>query len=335
MGKLIEVAVPDIGDFTDVPVIELLVADGDTVDKDQALIVLESDKSTMEVPAPAAGVVRGLKVRVGGKVSRGDAICELETASSGAGGEARGDGTSGPEKPAAAMPAAAASADPAPKGESPHESDGGTPDAAPLSTSGTVAHAGPATRKFARELGVDLSRVKGSGPKGRVVIEDVQQHVKAQMTAPGAAAGAAPATAGIPPIPAQDFSKFGPVDRLCQNAAHAGLQEPVNFVGHRMGGHSVDRRRLIWPVLLANDLCGGDAVQYGHGNVGQDEVERLLLRMVHALQPVDGFRDAMSFRKKHVFQHDTVDLVVFDDQDTPTFGVMVVGSCRGFASLVL
>ena len=188
MGKLIEVAVPDIGDFTDVPVIELLVADGDTVDKDQALIVLESDKSTMEVPAPAAGVVRGLKVKVGGKVSRGDAICELETASSGAGGEARGDGTSGPEKPAAAMPAAAASADPAPKGESPHESDGGTPDAAPLSTSGTVAHAGPATRKFARELGVDLSRVKGSGPKGRVVIEDVQQHVKAQMTGPGSTA---------------------------------------------------------------------------------------------------------------------------------------------------
>ncbi len=209
----IPVTVPDIGDFTEVPVIELLVAEGDTVDQDQALIVLESDKSTMEVPAPQAGVVRGLKAKVGDKLSKGDAICELETKSSGDGGEAGGDETSGPEQPAPVTPASVTPADSAPTDAAPRETDRLSSHSSPPSaTSGAAAHAGPATRKFARELGVDLSRVKGSGPKGRVVIEDVQQHVKAQMTAPGAAAGAAPATAGIPPIPAQDFSKFGPVE---------------------------------------------------------------------------------------------------------------------------
>ncbi|TDU28806.1 pyruvate dehydrogenase E2 component (dihydrolipoamide acetyltransferase) [Panacagrimonas perspica] len=197
------VTVPDIGDFQGVPIIELLVKDGDTVEKDQALMVLESDKSTMEVPSPGAGTIRGLKVKVGDKVSKGDALLSLE----GAGGapavaapaKAQGETLAAPaaEKPADAQPAAPVAA---------------TAEAAV--PAGANVHAGPATRKFARELGVDLSKVVGSGPKNRVQIEDVQRFVKQQMTAPAAAApGAAPTGgAGIPPVPAQDFSLYGEIE---------------------------------------------------------------------------------------------------------------------------
>lgn len=199
----VAVTVPDIGDYKGVPIIELLVKDGDTVTQDQALMVLESEKSTMEVPAPNAGTVRGLKVKVGDKVSKGDALLELESA--------RG---------ATTTPAAPASA-PAPSEVKPAEpASNAKPVAAPAvlepppASAGTNAHAGPATRKFARQLGVDLSKVGGSGPKGRVLIEDVQKFVKQQMSAapaavatPGGAAGA-----GIPPIPAQDFSLYGDIE---------------------------------------------------------------------------------------------------------------------------
>jgi pyruvate dehydrogenase E2 component (dihydrolipoamide acetyltransferase) len=202
------VTVPDIGDFKGVPIIELLVKDGDTVEKDQALMVLESDKSTMEVPSPGAGTVRGLKVKVGDKVSKGDALLSLE----GAGGA-----------PASAAPANAENESPkAPAADKPAKSADARPASAPTATAapestapaGTNAHAGPATRKFARELGVDLSKVTGSGPKNRVQIEDVQRFVKQQMTSPPASApGAAPAGgAGIPPVPAQDFSLYGEIE---------------------------------------------------------------------------------------------------------------------------
>src|SRR5436190_2067789 len=138
-GK-IDAKVPDIGDYEGVPVIEVLVKDGDRVEKDAPLIVLESEKATMEVPAPAAGVVRGLKPKVGDKVSQGDLVCALEGAA---------------EIPAEATPTAAPAtksvAAPAPVAAAP---------APPLG--GTAAHAGPATRKFARELGADLSKVPGT-----------------------------------------------------------------------------------------------------------------------------------------------------------------------------
>ncbi|TAJ54753.1 MAG: dihydrolipoyllysine-residue acetyltransferase [Nevskiaceae bacterium] len=210
------VTVPDLGSFKDVPVIEVLVADGASVEKDAALLVLESDKSTMEVPAPAAGTVRGLKVKAGDKLNVGDFICELEGASGpavSAGspsknvpsplvGEGRGEGATEAGRPQAPPP------------PQPSPASGGGSASAATTPAGDAAHAGPATRKFARELGVDLSQVKGSGAKGRVTIEDVQAHVKARMSAaPTATAAVVSGGSGIPPIPAQDFSQYGPIER--------------------------------------------------------------------------------------------------------------------------
>ena len=193
----IAVTVPDIGDFKDVPVIELFVKDGDKVQKDAPLLTLESDKATMEVPAPAAGVVRNLKVKIGDRVSKGLPVCTLESADAGV------------PVPASAAPATPASPPPA-----------STPAAAPraadapvvVSPSDGLPHASPSVRKFARELGVDLSRVTGSGLNGRITRDDVQAHVKRALASPPAASGAVAAGGGIPPIPAVDFAQFGEVE---------------------------------------------------------------------------------------------------------------------------
>jgi len=190
------VTVPDIGDYQDIPVIEVLVKDGDVVEKDAPLIVLESEKATMEVPAPAAGTVRGMKVKAGAKVSKGTAICTLELA----GGAAIAP---------AAVPAAEPARTPAP---APYQREKGPEAASPPwvgQAGGQVPHASPAVRKLAREFGVDLSRVQGTGPKGRISAEDVQGFTKKALAgaAPGAVGGA-----GIPPIPAVDFSQWGEIE---------------------------------------------------------------------------------------------------------------------------
>ena len=197
VGKL-DVTIPDIGDYHDVPVIELLVKDGDSIDKDAPLLVLESDKATLEVPAPASGVVQGLKLKVGDKVSQGAAVCTLIGAAA----------------PAAAP---AAAAEPAPATPAPKPVQAMVSDAAPLTPppvakrDAGVPYAGPATRKFARELGVDLSQVQGSAARGRIVVEDVQNFVKQRM-ASGAAAAPASSGSGIPAIPPVDFAQFGEVE---------------------------------------------------------------------------------------------------------------------------
>jgi len=201
----VTVTIPDIGDFTGIPVIEVLVGNGDQVEKEQPILVLESDKATMEVPAPAAGTISGFKLKVGDKVSKGDTVCTL----TGVAGAA-------PAPVPAATPAAAASATaPAPVA-APAAS---APVETPMQASGKpgeLPHAGPATRKFARELGVDLAKVRGTGAKDRITIEDVQSFVKTSLktaAAPAPAAAAAPSGgAGIPPIPAVDFSRFGAIE---------------------------------------------------------------------------------------------------------------------------
>ncbi|MFT4045123.1 MAG: dihydrolipoyllysine-residue acetyltransferase [Solimonas sp.] len=202
---LVEVTIPDIGNYHDVPVIELLVKDGDSIEKDTILLVLESDKSTLEVPAPASGTVQGLKLKVGDKVSQGTPVCTLVGARA---------------TTPAAVPAPAANpppATPAPKAVQAVVTDAApAPLPAKASSDGSqVPYAGPATRKFARELGVDLAQVKGSGTRGRIVIEDVQAFVKQRLAqpVPVATAAAAPSGgAGIPPIPAVDFSQFGAIE---------------------------------------------------------------------------------------------------------------------------
>ena len=209
MAGSIEVKVPDIGDFKEVGVIEVLVAPGDRVEKEGSLITVESDKATMEIPSPVAGVVKELRIKVGDKVAEGSLIMILDEAAGGI-----------PAPAAAAKPAAAPVvvapfpvAAPAPVDSRPVAK----PDPVPLEPQDlTVSkpHASPSIRMFARELGVDLHKVKGTGLKGRVTREDVQAFVK------GALATARPVTApaggglpfNLPEMPNIDFAKFGPVE---------------------------------------------------------------------------------------------------------------------------
>ena len=215
----IEVKVPDIGDFKDVPVIELLVKPGDTVKKDDSLVTLESDKATMEVPAPQAGTVKELRVKIGDRVSEGTAILVLE------GGEAKPAAPPAPAQKATPSPAPAAPAPsrpapaPAPAVSAPAVA---APAAAPLPSvdrpAGSVpAHASPGVRRFARELGVDLGRVTGTGPKARILKEDIQNFVKQSLAGGSASSGARGgggglADLGLPAWPKVDFAKYGPIE---------------------------------------------------------------------------------------------------------------------------
>lgn len=215
-GGRVEVKVPDIGDFKDVAVIEVLVKPGDTVKVEQSLITVESDKASMEIPSSAAGVVKELKVKLGDKVNIGDLVAVLE-------GQA---GATAPSPAAAAQPAAPESYAPAPAPAAQAPTERTVPTAAlpphePSAPTGQLPHASPSVRKFARELGVPLEEVKGTGPKGRILQEDVQAFTKAVMrgeattkAASGKGAGAGGGEAlGLLPWPKVDFAKFGPVER--------------------------------------------------------------------------------------------------------------------------
>jgi pyruvate dehydrogenase E2 component (dihydrolipoamide acetyltransferase) len=189
----IEVTVPDIGDFDNVPVVGILVSVGDSVAAEDPLVELESDKATMEVPSPSAGVVREIKVAEGDSVSKGSLILILDAAGA---GDAPAPAAAPATTPAAAAPApTAAAAAPAPV------TDAGF----------GKAHASPSIRAFARTLDIDISKVNGTGRKGRILREDVTKYLKS-MSAPAGAAGGAQGGMGIPPIPVVDFSKFGPVE---------------------------------------------------------------------------------------------------------------------------
>ncbi|MFZ6712240.1 dihydrolipoyllysine-residue acetyltransferase [Undibacterium sp. TC9W] len=207
----VEVKVPDIGDFKEVEVIELMVKVGDIIKVDQSLITVESDKASMEIPSSHAGVVTEIKVKVGDKVAEGSLLVVVDAAANAAAAPVPAAATAAAPAPAAATPAPAAPAPaPAPVAAAPVAP-------APVATaSAGKAHASPSIRKFARELGVDLSRVAGSGQKGRITQEDVQNFVKGIMAGSTAvAAVSAPAKNGsgvgldVLPWPSLDFSKFG------------------------------------------------------------------------------------------------------------------------------
>jgi pyruvate dehydrogenase E2 component (dihydrolipoamide acetyltransferase) len=220
----VEVHVPDIGDFKDVAVIEVLVKPGDTIKAEQSLITVESDKASMEIPSSAAGTLKELKVKIGDKVNIGDLIAVLE-------GAAAAPAQAAPAQPAAPAPAAApATAAPASAPASaPAERTSPTaalPPHEPTAPAGNLPHASPSVRKFARELGVPLEEVKGSGPKGRITQEDVQAFTKQVMAGDKqtkAAAAKAPAgggggeALGLLPWPKVDFAKFGPIERKDQS----------------------------------------------------------------------------------------------------------------------
>jgi len=203
-----DIHVPDIGSSGKAKIIEVLVKVGDTVEADQSLITLESDKASMEIPSPAAGVVEEVLCKLEDEVGTGDLIFKLKVAGAAPAAAPAPAAAAAPAKaeaaPAAAPAAAASAAAPAPVAT------------APAAGSNAKVHAGPAVRQLAREFGVDLGAVAATGPHGRILKEDVQVYVKAMMQKASAAPAAAGATggAGIPPIPAVDFSKFGEVEEV-------------------------------------------------------------------------------------------------------------------------
>ncbi|WP_079203378.1 dihydrolipoyllysine-residue acetyltransferase [Pseudomonas sp. CC6-YY-74] len=211
-----DIHVPDIGSAGKAKVIEILVKAGDTVEADQSLITLESDKASMEIPSPVAGVVESVEVKLDADVGTGDLILKLKVA--------------GAAAPAAPAPTAAqtaevhktpAGADPAIAAEvnaiAKLAAAAASVTAAPRSD-GAKVHAGPAVRQLAREMGAELTAITGSGPKGRVIKEDVQAYVKAMLQkakeAPAGATAGATSGAGIPPIPVVDFSRFGEIEEV-------------------------------------------------------------------------------------------------------------------------
>jgi len=215
----IEVKVPDIGDFTDVPVIEVLVKPGDTVKAEDSLVTLESDKATMDVPAPAAGVIKSLGVKVGDKVSEGHLILTLEEAA-GAAAPAQAEPAAKAAQPTTPPSAPAAGAPPKPPTAAPAAP--APPAQATVAPSAPIddaafrkAHASPSVRAHARALGVDLSQIKGTGPIGRILQQDLENYVKQVMSGAkvaSAVAGAGGAALGLLPWPQIDFTKFGPVE---------------------------------------------------------------------------------------------------------------------------
>jgi pyruvate dehydrogenase E2 component (dihydrolipoamide acetyltransferase) len=209
MSKLIEIHVPDIGDYSDVPVIEVLVKVGDMIEKEQSVVTLESDKATMDVPSSHAGLVKEIKVKVGDLISEGALVLVIESS------ETAAASAPAPQAAPAIAPVPVSTPTPAP-----------TPVAAPTApvsqampmVAGTdLSHASPTVRKYARELGVNVALVKGSGPKGRITQEDVQAFVKGVMS--GATPTASSKSGGnlggldLLPWPTVDFTKFGAIER--------------------------------------------------------------------------------------------------------------------------
>ncbi|PRY07593.1 dihydrolipoyllysine-residue acetyltransferase [Paraburkholderia sp. BL25I1N1] len=241
-GGLQEVKVPDIGDYKDIPVIEVAVKVGDRVEKEQSLVTLESDKATMDVPSSASGVVKEVKVKVGDTVSEGSVIVVVEAEGGAAAApapapkqavEKPSDAPAAPS-PAPAAPSALAQAPVIPAGE------GGARHA---------SHASPSVRKFARELGVDVTQVQGTGPKNRITQADVTAFIKGVMTGQRAApaGAAAPAAAGgggelnLLPWPKVDFTKFGPVD-----------PKPLSRI-KKISGANLHRNWVMIPHVTNND----------------------------------------------------------------------------------
>jgi pyruvate dehydrogenase E2 component (dihydrolipoamide acetyltransferase) len=238
--SIIEVKVPDIGGFKDVPVIEVLVKPGDTVKPEDSLLTLESDKATMDVPSPAAGKVKEVRIKAGDKVSEGSLVLILEA----------GDAAAAAKPAPAAQPAA-----PAPQPPSPSRAEreaSSAPRAAeippsPPSTKGGVvdeagfarAHASPSVRLFARELGVDLARVKGTGPKERVLREDVQSYVKGELSR--ARSGEGGTGLNLLPLPQVDFARFGPV-----------TTQPLSRI-RKLTGANLHRNWVTIPHVTQND----------------------------------------------------------------------------------
>jgi pyruvate dehydrogenase E2 component (dihydrolipoamide acetyltransferase) len=265
-GASVEVKVPDIGDFDSVDVIEVLVKEGDTVAKDQSLITLESDKASMEIPSSDAGVIETLLVKVGDKVSEGSVIARVKTSGSAQPTPAKAQvpSASPVAPPVAASAAAAPPATPSPSSAAREPAkDIGTPVAG-------LPHASPSVRQFARELGVDLTKVPGSAAKGRITREDIQIFVKAALAgkAPGAPAAAAKpgmAALNLLPWPSLDFSKFGATETVAlsriKKISGPNLARNWAMIPHVTQFDEADVTELEAFRRSTNDSLGKDGVK--------------------------------------------------------------------------
>jgi pyruvate dehydrogenase E2 component (dihydrolipoamide acetyltransferase) len=275
MSDLKPAIVPDIGNYKDVPVIEILVQIGDAVKKDQGLLTLESDKATMEVPAPFNGIVRELKVKLGDRVGEGAVVAIIEAAAL------------APTASAAALPKAT----PAPVTI-------GTPAAAPapaavsapavalpvlappapeIATDSALAHASPGVRLFARELGVNLAKVsKGSGRKGRITKEDVQAYVKATLAAPAAMQASISGGLGLQllPWPVVDFAKFGPVE-----------VKPLSRI-NKIAGQNLARNWAMIPHVTQNDAADVTDMEAFRKKLGEENKDLKLTPLVFMIKAV-------------------------------------------------
>ena len=216
-SKIVEIGVPDMGDFKDVSVIDVLVKPGERVEKDTSLITIESEKASMDVPTSSAGVVKELRVKIGDKISKGSIIVTLDA--------------DAPEPALAPTPKAA----PAPA-EAPAPGEAPVAEEAPASRAATNVHASPSLRRLAREFGVELHRVRASGPNGRITRDDVQAFVKAALHDGAGANGFS-----VAPWPHVDFAKFGPVER-----------QPLSRI-KRLSGPALHRNWVMIPHVTQND----------------------------------------------------------------------------------
>ncbi|HJU09037.1 MAG TPA: dihydrolipoyllysine-residue acetyltransferase [Rhodanobacteraceae bacterium] len=295
MADISEATVPDIGDFTDVPVIEVLVKPGDRVEKDQGLVTLESAKATMEVPAPFAGTVREVKVKENDTVSQGSVIALIEA------GDQKGASkpAASAEKPTASItesapkkspppegpskaPAEKAEATPVPKSGKPEDRDESGPRSPPVPfDADTVApdkvpYASPAVRAFARELGVDLARVRGSARNGRITKEDVQAFVKSALA--GGAASQAVAAAGgglnLLPWPQVDFAKFGEVE-----------EKPLSRI-KKLSGANLARNWVMIPHVTQHELADITEMEAFRKQLGAENKETKITPLVFLIKAV-------------------------------------------------
>ena len=299
MPTATEVSVPDLGDFTDVPVIEIHVAPGDVVSEEDPLITVESDKATMDIPSPAAGTVRELRVGVGDRVEKGSLILLLD---------AGGALTPPPSLTGQHEPPAQEAADPITAAQEParRPADAVPPPAettAPVTAveAGPPAgfdgvHAGPGVRRLARELGVDLTAVPGTGPKGRITREDLLAGVRGAAAGP-AAIPAASVGAGIPEVPAQDFSKFGPVE-----------VRPLSRI-QRLSGPQLHRSWLNIPHVTHDDeadITDLDAYRRELDTVARAEGYRVTLLAFLMKASVSGLREFPKFNSSLTAEKDAL-----------------------------
>jgi pyruvate dehydrogenase E2 component (dihydrolipoamide acetyltransferase) len=261
-----EVKVPDIGDFKDVPIIDIHVKVGDPINAEDPLITLESDKATMDVPAPSAGTIRQVLVKVGDRVSEGTPIVLLAGNEEGAMQQptsllSQQEPATAPAAPPTPPPAAVST----PPTTAPAVPVGAQPTVAQTDFSGV--HAGPSVRRIAREMGVDLTKVTGTGEKGRITKDDIMAFLRGPAAAP-AGAPAAAAGAGIPEIPAQDFSKFGPIET-----------KPLSRI-KRLSGPFLHRSWLNVPHVTQNDeadITETDAYRKELDTAGKEKGYRVTL----------------------------------------------------------